>query len=257
MTVAGWVDSHCHLQLPEGEPDDLVARALGAGVSRMVCVGIDLESSYRALDLAERHPQVLATVGLHPHDASKIGAEWGLLEPLASAERCVAIGETGLDFHYLHSAADEQEAAFRTHIRLAQRLEKALVVHTRDAWDDTFRVLRDEGAPGRTIFHCFTGGVDEAERVLELGAYVSFSGIVSFPNAGDVRDAARIVPADRLLIETDAPYLAPVPHRGKPNEPALVGVVGAALAAARGAEPEAIAALTSENAGRVYGFDGV
>lgn len=254
--TTGWVDSHCHLQLTDADPAALVARALDAGVTRMVCVGIDLESSHRALDLAAEHPQVLATVGLHPHDASKLPAEWGMLEPLAAAEGCVAVGETGLDYHYRHSAPDEQEASFRAHIRLAAHLDRALVVHTREAWDDTFRILRDEGVPPRTIFHCFTGGAPEAERVLELGAYVSFSGIVSFPNADDVRAAAAIVPDDRLLVETDTPYLAPVPHRGKTNEPALVGVVGAALAAARNVPPATIARLTSENAARVYRFDG-
>lgn len=253
--TTGWVDSHCHLQLTDADPASLVARAADAGVIRMVCVGIDLESSHQALGLAAEHPQVLATVGLHPHDASMLPAQWGMLEPLAAAERCVAVGETGLDFHYRHCAPDEQEVSFRSHIRLATRLDRALVVHAREAWDDTFRILRDEGVPPRTIFHCFTGGAAEAERALALGAYVSFSGIVSFPNADDVRAAAALVPDDRLLVETDAPYLAPVPHRGEINEPALVGVVGEALAAVRNVSPATIACLTCENAARVYGFD--
>jgi TatD DNase family protein len=246
-----WVDAHCHLQLGE-EGDEQVRRAHAAGVEWMVCVGTDLETSQHALSYAIRHRDVLGTVGLHPHDASKLAAEWSMLEPLATTDECVAIGEAGFDLYYEHSPRDEQEVAFRMQIRLAKRLHKPLVVHSRDAWDDTFRVLDDEGAPERTVFHCFTGGPAEARRALDLGAYLSFSGIVSFTSAGDVREAARGTPADRLLVETDAPYLTPEPHRGKPNEPAFVAVVGAALAAARGDDVEVIAALTRDNAARVF-----
>ena len=250
--TATWVDAHCHLQLGEGG-DAQVHRARGAGVEWMVCVGTDLDSSRHALDFATRHRNVLGTVGLHPHDASKLAAQWSLLEPLAAAPECVAVGEAGFDLYYEHSPRDEQEVAFRFQIRLAKRLGKPLVIHSRDAWDETFRVLADEGVPEPTVFHCFTGGPAEARRALDLGAYLSFSGIVSFKSAGDLRAAARITPADRLLVETDAPYLAPEPHRGKPNEPALVGVVGAALAAARGDGVSDVAAVTRENAARVFG----
>jgi TatD DNase family protein len=231
----------------------MIRRAYEAGVDWMVCVGTDLETSLRALDLAGRHNHVHATVGLHPHDASKFGAEWSKLEPLTLDDRVVGIGEAGFDLHYEHSPRDEQEIAFRFQIRLAKRLGKALVIHTREAWDDTFRVLHDEGLPSRTIFHCFTGGPDEARRALDIDAYLSFSGIVSFKNAGELRDAAAIVPADRLLVETDSPYLAPEPHRGRKNEPALVPVVGAALAAARGDTVEYVAQLTRENAHAAFG----
>jgi TatD DNase family protein len=248
-----WVDSHCHLQLAGG--DEHVQRARAAGVEWMVCVGTDLESSQAALTLADRHPDVYAAVGLHPHDASKLGIEWAMLEPLAVSDACVAIGECGFDLFYAHSPRDEQETAFRFQIRLAHRTGKPLVIHARDAWDDTFRVLDDEGVPESTIFHCFTGGPDEAMAALERGCYLSFSGIVSFKSADALRDAARLVPSDRVLLETDSPFLTPEPYRGKENEPALVVAVGDALARARGVAPEEIAELTRANAVRAFGVD--
>src|SRR5690242_5837067 len=173
-----WFDSHCHIQVGHGvqsveESDELVQRAFAAGVETMVCVGTDLETSVLALDLAGRHERVHATVGLHPHDASKLGAQWPQLEPLALDDRVVGIGEAGFDLYYEHSPRDEQETAFRFQIRLAKRLDRALVIHSRDAWDDTFRVLADEGPPPRTVFHCFTGGPTEARRALDLGSYLS------------------------------------------------------------------------------------
>ena len=260
MTAApagAWVDSHCHIQPGHGpdtvdDTDALVSRAQAAGVAWMVCVGTDLETSVRALDLADRHGSVRATVGLHPHDASKLDVEWAQLEPLANDARVVAVGEAGFDLHYEHSPRDVQEVAFRAQVQLAKQVDRALVVHTREAWDDTFRVLCDEGPPPRTVFHCFTGGPDEARRALELGAYLSFSGIVSFRNATELRAAAAIVPGDRLLVETDSPYLTPEPNRGKPNEPAYLPLVGAALAAARDDDEAAVAALTRDNAARVF-----
>jgi len=255
-----WVDSHCHLQLGSSADDvaaaeERVAHARAAGVTTMICVGTDLETSRRALDLAARHHEVYATVGLHPHDASKLSAEWGQLEVLAHADRVVGVGEAGFDLYYEHSPRDEQESAFRFQVRLAKRLDRTLVIHSRDAWDDTFRVLEEEGAPDRSVFHCFTGGPIEAARALALGAYLSFSGIVSFPNADDLRAAAVATPADRMLVETDAPFLTPVPFRGRENEPAYVVHVGTALAAARGEAVEHVAAHTRENARRVFALD--
>jgi TatD DNase family protein len=250
---ARWVDSHCHLQLAGG--DDDVVRARAAGVEWMVCVGTDLETSQAAMTLADRHPDVFAAVGLHPHDASKLGLEWALLEPLAVSEGCIAIGECGFDLYYEYSPRDEQETAFRFQIRLAHKTGKPLVIHSRDAWDDTFRVLDDEGVPERTIFHCFTGGPAEAAAAVERGCHLSFSGIVSFKNADDLREAARLTPSERVLVETDSPFLTPEPYRGRPNEPALVVAVGEALARARGVEPEEIAELTRANAARVFGVD--
>jgi TatD DNase family protein len=246
-----WVDSHCHLQLAGG--DAHVARARAAGVDWMVCVGTDLATSQEALELAAQHSNVYAAVGLHPHEASSLAAEWEMLEPLVSDPRCVGVGEAGFDLYYEHSPRAEQETAFRWQIRLASKLRKPLVIHSRDAWDDTFRVLDDEGVPSPAIFHCFTGGPAEAEAALERGCYLSFSGIVSFRNAESLRDAARLAPLDRLLVETDSPYLAPEPYRGKENEPAYVVAVGEALARARGASVDDIAAVTRANAASVFG----
>jgi TatD DNase family protein len=248
-----WVDSHCHLSMLTDDADAVVARARAAGVVAMICVGTALDTSLAAVAAAARYPDVRATVGLHPHDASCLDAEWEELAALARADGVVGIGETGFDLHYNHSPAAEQEVAFRRHIRLAHELDRALVIHSRDAWDDTFRVLTEEGVPPRTVFHCFTGGPAEAERALALGARVSFSGIVSFKNADDVRAAAAATPLDRMLVETDAPFLAPVPHRGAENEPALVVDVGAALAAALGRPLSEVAAATRVNAGAVFG----
>jgi TatD DNase family protein len=198
---------------------------------------------------------VYATVGLHPHDATNLEAEWDGIAALAEGERVVAIGEAGFDLHYTHSPRAEQDDAFRRHVRLAHEVERPLMIHSREAWDDTFRVLDAEGVPARTIFHCFTGGPEEARAALDRGCYLSFSGIVSFKSAGDVRAAAALAPADRVLVETDSPYLAPVPHRGKPNEPAYLPLVGAALADARGVAVDEIAALTRANAAQVFGVE--
>ena len=246
-----WVDSHCHLYSLT-DPEGAIERAREAGVTAMVCVGTDLETSRQAIELALRHPDVRATVGLHPHEASKLADEWARLEVLAESAEVVGVGETGLDFHYLHSPAGEQEAAFRAQIQLAKHLDRALVVHSRDAWHDTFRVLADERPPSRTVLHCFTGGPGEARRALDLDAFLSFSGIVTFPGADEVRAAAGITPLDKLLVETDAPYLAPVPRRGRENEPALVSLVGGAVATAAGQAEAEIAERTVANAAVVF-----
>jgi TatD DNase family protein len=243
--VVRWIDSHCHLQLGDEEAAQAVAGAVDAGVERMICIGTDLETSRAAVDLAARHPEVWATVGLHPHDASRLDAEWEELVTLArESGRVVGIGECGFDLHYRHSEPDAQEAAFRAQIRLAHELATTLVIHTREAWDETFAVLGAEGVPARTVFHCFTGGPEQATPAIDLGAYLSFSGIVSFPKAPEVRQAAALVPPDRLLVETDAPYLAPVPHRGRRNVPGYLPAVGAAVAEARGESVEQVAATT-------------
>jgi len=262
MSAVRWVDAHCHLQLEIGEarfsPDDAAAqvrRARDAGVEWMVCVGTGLETSRQAVDLAANYDDVYATVGLHPHDATNLDAEWDGIVALADGDRCVAIGEAGFDLHYEHSPGAEQEEAFRQQIRLAHDVDRPLMIHSREAWGETFAALDSEGVPPRTIFHCFTGGPDEARAALDRDCYLSFSGIVSFKSADDVRAAASIAPADRLLVETDSPYLAPMPHRGKPNEPAYVALVGAALAQARGVDAAEIAELTRANAARVFGVE--
>ncbi len=257
-----WVDAHRHLQLEIGEarfsPDDAdaqVQRARQADIEWMVCVGTGLETSRQAVELATQYDDVYATVGLHPHDATNLGGEWDGIAALADGARVVAIGEAGFDLHYAHSPRAEQEDAFRRHVRLAREAGHPLMIHSREAWDDTFRVLDDEGVPERTIFHCFTGGPDEARAALDRGCYLSFSGIVSFKAADDVRAAAALAPADRVLVETDSPYLAPAPHRGKPNEPGYLPLVGAALADARGVDVAEIAEITRANAARVFGVE--
>jgi TatD DNase family protein len=266
--LTGWTDSHCHLQYSPDESDEaaVVDRAVEAGVRRMVCVGTDGPSSRRAIDVAMRHTRsgvldvgVYATVGLHPHDAraglDDMAALLGELQPgTPGAERVVAIGECGLDYHYDHSPRSVQRKVFAAQVSLANEHGLALVIHTREAFEDTLAILDAEGVPSRTIFHCFTGGPADAERCLAVGAYLSFSGIATFANAGDVREAARLCPPDRILVETDSPYLTPVPHRGRPNEPAYVPLVGEAIAAIRGVSEEEMAGLTWANATAAFGL---
>jgi TatD DNase family protein len=280
-----WFDSHCHLQDEFGPTDGggptephadrlaaTIARAAEAGVGRLVCVGTGAASSAEAVALARslRRPggpaaaegvAMWATVGLHPHDAVDgvdtldhlLATELG--DPVAGADPVVVgIGECGLDYHYDHSPRPVQREAFALQVELARRHDLALVVHTREAWDDTVDVLRGVGVPERTIIHCFTGGPAEARRCLDLGASLSFSGVVTFKNADDVREAAVLCPSDRLLVETDSPFLTPVPHRGSPNEPARVPLVGAAIAHARGVETAEVAAVTTANARRAFGL---
>ncbi len=247
-----WVDSHCHLPSDPAEADAIVDRARAGGVDWMVCVGTDLATSRAAVALAQRRDDVVATVGLHPHDAVDLEAVWDDLLALAADSAVVAIGEAGLDHHYEHSPGPEQAAAFRAQIRLAHELDRALVIHTREAWDETFAILDDEGVPRRTVFHCFTGGPAEGEACTDRGAYLSFSGIVTFKSAADVRAAAVAATPDRILVETDSPFLAPVPHRGQTNEPAWVAVVGAEVARVRGDAVETVATRTCHAADQVF-----
>jgi TatD DNase family protein len=243
-----WTDDHCHL----GHLDDVteaLAHAAEVGVVRVVDVGTDVADSTEAADRAAAHGEVWATAGVHPHEA-KHGLDG--LEALLGRDEVRAVGECGLDYHYDHSPRDVQREVFRSQIELAHRHGRALVIHTREAWDDTFELLEAAGTPARTVFHCFSGGAVEAERALALGAHLSFSGIVTFPSAEDVRDAVRACPDDRLLVETDAPFLTPVPHRGKPNRPGFVHLVGEKVAEVRGQQPAEVAELTWANATRVY-----
>lgn len=247
-----WIDDHCHLgdgsdRWPEAEAT--IAAAHAAGVMRMITVGCDLASSQLAIDVASAFDDVWATAGVHPHDAS--GGIDGIAE-LLNHPKVVAVGECGLDYHYDHSPRDQQRSAFAQQIALAHEHELALVVHTREAWEDTFAVLASEGVPERAVIHCFTGGPEEAERCLALGAWLSFSGIVTFPGAPEVLAAAKLCPLDRLLVETDSPFLAPVPHRGRPNTPALVPVVGTAIADAKAIAVADVADVTWKNASFVY-----
>ena len=240
----GLFDSHCHVhdeRMPGGT-GAAVAAAREAGVTTMISVGCDRATSLAAIAAAEAHDGVWATVGLHPHEAVH-GVD--SIVDLFDSPHVVAVGEAGLDHYYDHSPHEAQRTAFAEQIQLAHQLGLPLVIHTRDAWDETFDILTAEGVPDRTVFHCFTGGPDEARRCLDIGAAVSFSGIVTFKSAAEVQDAARLVPLDRMLIETDAPYLAPVPHRGRTNQPAWVTDVAQFIADLRDLPVAAIADATA------------
>ena len=245
-TLGGYVDSHCHLYDKGGlTTAEIVAAANAAGVATMIDVGCDAASTAQAIERATLFPGVFASAGLHPHEA-KHGVD--TIVPFLDDPHVIAVGEAGLDYYYDHSPRDEQRVAFAAQIQLAHERDLPLIIHTRDAWSDTFDVLAAEGTPTRTIFHCFTGGAEEARRCLDLGAFLSFSGIVTFKNSTDVQDAARLCPDDRMLAETDSPYLAPVPHRGQPNRPAFVTHVVDRLAELRSSSVDEVRRLTTANA---------
>jgi TatD DNase family protein len=248
------IDSHCHLDDEQfnADRDEVIARARAAGVERMLAIGTgdgppDLEAGIR---LAERYEGLLATVGVHPHNAKQAGPDTlPRLRDLLRHPKVVAIGEIGLDYHYDFSPRDVQQSVFIAQMELAREAGKPIIIHTREAWDDTFRLLREHWQPAGLggIMHCFSGGPEEARQCLDLGFSLSFGGIVTYPKALNVQEAARITPADRLLVETDAPYLAPVPKRGRRNEPAFVVETARKLAGLRGETLEEVASATSRN----------
>jgi TatD DNase family protein len=258
MADAPIIDSHCHLDFADyGEDRQAVlARARGAGIVTMVCIGSgrDIASARSAVALAAAEPDVFATVGIHPHDVAHMGeSDWQELEALARAPRVVGIGETGLDYHYDHSPRDVQRETFRRFLRLGHGSQQPVVCHIRDAHADAQAILREEKVPARGgVIHCFTGGPEDARGYLELGLYLSFSGIVTFKKAEDIRAAARLCPLERLLVETDAPYLAPIPHRGKRNEPAFVVETLKLLASVKGVPFADLAATTTVNARALF-----
>jgi TatD DNase family protein len=274
VRLGGWFDSHCHVQEaylgadapeaseePAADVHTVLRAAADSGVDRLVCIGTGAVTSRQAVDLARvlraegSAPQAWASVGLHPHDASDgLDEVASLLAAECRAEESfvVAVGECGLDYHYEHSPRPLQRDAFAAQIALAHTYDLALVIHARDAWADLFDVLAAEGVPTRTVLHCFTGGPDELEQCLRAGLYVSFSGIVTFKNAEDVRAAAARCPAERMLVETDAPFLAPVPHRGRANQPAYLPLVGAAIAAVTGRAVEEVRDRTAATAATVF-----
>jgi len=250
------VDSHCHLDSEQFDADREAAiqRAQEAGIERILAIGTgngppDLETGIR---LAGQHPFIYATVGIHPHDAAKAtSATIDRLAELARVPKVLAIGEIGLDYHYDFSPRDVQRSVFSAQLALAARAGKPIVIHTREAWDDTLAILREHGLPFGGIMHCFTGGPSEAEQALDLGFHLSFGGILTFPKADDVRKSAALAPENRLLVETDSPYLAPVPHRGKRNEPAFIVETVRRLAEVRGWSPEHAAEVTTRNFARL------
>ncbi|MDQ4026073.1 MAG: TatD family hydrolase, partial [Actinomycetota bacterium] len=239
-----WFDSHCHLFDVEGDPADAVERAAVAGVTDMLVCGTDRATSARAAELA-RLPGVWAAAGLHPTSAKEWSAEVKrVIEGLLERDRVVAVGESGLDMYWDTSYLDLQRSVFEAHVAWAKEHDKALVIHTRSSVDEALQTLEDVTPPERFVFHCWSGDAAQLERALDLGAYVSFAGNVTFKSAGALRELAARVPEERLLVETDSPYLAPVPHRGKPNEPAYCALVGAAIAEARGEPLERVAETT-------------
>jgi len=248
------VDSHCHLDFPDfaEERDAVIARARAAGVGTMLTINTRLDEFNGVRAIAEAADGIWCSVGAHPHEAADhLALTAEELATRAAYPKTVGIGETGLDFHYEHSAPDIQEQVFRTHIAASQLTGLPLIIHSREADAETARILAEERPPPG-VLHCFTGTRALAEAALGLGFYISISGIVTFRNAEDLRAIVRDLPLDRLLVETDAPYLAPVPYRGKRNEPAFVTATAAAVAALLRIEPERLAAATTENFFRLF-----
>lgn len=251
------VDSHCHLDFPDfaGELDAVVGRARAGGVGRMVTISTRVAAHGEVLAIAERFEDVFCSVGTHPHNAhEELAVTAEDLEARAGHKKVVAIGEAGLDYHYTLSPCPAQQQSLRVHIAAARATGLPLVIHSRDADADMARVLREEMAAGafRAVLHCFTGGAALAQEAVALGCYVSFSGILTFKKSEELRAIAAELPLDRLLVETDAPYLAPTPFRGKRNEPAYVTETAKVLAAVRGMSPQSIAAETSANFFRLF-----
>jgi len=250
-------DSHCHLDIMGGDIADILSAAKAVGIATVVTVGIDVPSSQWCADVAAKYDDVHATVAIHPNEAPRVSSDvFDEIARLAALPHVRAVGETGID-HYRTSEEHwpAQVDSFRRHIDIAKRTRKPLVIHDRDAHDDVLRVLDEEGAPERTVFHCFSGDDAVARRCADKGYYMSFAGNVTFKNADNLRAAAEVVPLELLLVETDAPFLTPMPHRGKPNAPALVALTLRALATVRGEDLAAVCNAVSVNAERVFGPD--
>jgi TatD DNase family protein len=254
MTI---IDSHCHLDFPDfaSDLDMVIERARAAGVERMITIGTKVAKAPGVVEIAERYDDVFFTVGTHPHEAAGQGAEdFDAMRAFAAHPKCVGIGEAGLDYHYDNAPRDVAKRVFRGQIRLARQLDLPLVIHAHDADDDLAAILTEEMGQGqfRALLHCFTSSRALAETALGLGLSISFSGAVTFKKSEGLRAIARDIPLDRILVETDAPYLAPTPHRGRRNEPAFVVATAAVVAEARGLKPEALAAATRANTLAVF-----
>ena len=257
MAAMTLIDSHCHLDFPDfaEELDDVVARAGRAGISHMVTISTHLSRFPAVRAVAERYDNIFCSVGIHPHEAGterEVSVEE--LVALSDHPKVVGIGETGLDFYYEHSPRDIQERQFRTHIHAARETGLPLIVHTRDADTDTIRIMEQEHAeaPFPGVIHCFSSSRELAERMVDIGLYISFSGIVTFKKAAELREVAAILPLDRILVETDSPYLAPVPKRGKRNEPAFTSYTAAVVATERNMAPDDLAKATTDNFKRLF-----
>ena len=243
------IDTHCHLDHPKFDNDrtETLRRAKEAGIEKMVTIGCDVKSSKRALDLAKTHRHIYATAGIHPHDAAQADASDGdRLQELAKHPKCVAIGECGLDYYYDNSPREVQQTVLEPN-RLAHGAP--LVIHVRDAWDDFFKILDEENVPDKgAVVHCFTGTTAQAQGALDRGLHLSIPGVITFKNPGDLESVARSVPENRFFVETDSPFLAPAPHRGKRNEPSFVVEVAKRVADLRNVSYETVLASTSKNA---------
>lgn len=254
------IDSHCHLDFEDFGPDRqaMLARARAAGVTAFICIGSgsDTVSARQAVALAAEERDVFAAVGVHPHDVARMSeADWTELEGLARAPRVVGVGETGLDYHYNHSPPEVQRQAYERFVAMARAARRPVISHVRDAHDDAVAILTTAGAAEvGGVIHCFTGGVADARRYLDLGHHLSFSGILTFKKAEDIRAAAAFAPLDRILVETDAPFLAPIPHRGKRNEPGFIVETLRVLAQVRGADVAEVERATVENTQRLFGL---
>lgn len=250
------IDTHCHLddERYAEDQESMLERAVLAGVKQFVTIGCDITTSQRALAVTQTVPQAVASVGVHPHEAQKAPSDFiTQLTVLAAHPKCVAIGECGLDYYYTHSPRDIQQEVFRAQIRLALDVKKPLIVHVRDAHDDCLRILKEEQAHQQPIIiHCFTGSLEHAKQFLNDGCYLSISGVITFKKPGDLPEVVKMMPLDKLLIETDAPYLAPIPHRGKRNEPAFITEVCQTIASLLNMPYEQVATLTTQNAKRVF-----
>jgi len=251
------IDSHCHLDYlaRDGDLEEVIARAHAAGVDTMITICTKLTEFDGVRSIAEQHDGIYCSVGVHPHEADAEGqGDTKRLLPLTDHPKVVGIGETGLDYFYEHASRDQQRRSFRAHIAASRETGLPLIVHSRDADDDTAEILRDEHGQGPFpgVIHCFTAGPDLAKTALELGLYISISGIVTFRKADELRDIVRDIPMERLLIETDAPYLAPEPKRGKRNEPAFVAHTAAAVAKIKGISTKELTRITTDNTRRLF-----
>jgi TatD DNase family protein len=247
-------DSHCHLDMVEMAVAEAVSLAQKAGIRRIMTIGCDLPSSEWAVAAADGHPDVYAGVAIHPNDSKDLPqATLDRIAELAALPRVVAVGETGLDYYRDHASPEDQQRSFRAHIEIAKAVGKALVIHDREAHDDVLRILAEEGAPEKVVFHCFSGDAAMAEICAEHGYVMSFAGNVTFKNAQPLRDALAVAPLDLILVETDAPFMTPVPHRGKPNASHLIPHTVRLMAEVKGVEVDTLCAAISATGDRLFG----
>ena len=257
--MTSFIDTHCHLEMLKLETAEALEKAGEAGVDKLITIATDEESMAFVLQAVRHHPQIYGTMGVHPHEAStyteKLAKQIG--DGVLSTEKIIAIGETGLDYHYMHSEKFVQQTVFRQQLVLAEQLQLPVVLHSRDAQEDTMMILKANPISRKGVAHSFTSGLAMAKALLEMGWYLGINGITTFRDAEDVREVVRYLPLDRLLLETDAPYLAPVPFRGKPNDPSKIPVIAEFIANERHLPLETLATQTTANAHRLFKFTGI